>query len=134
MLIDYMESEYKTYRLSFGMHRGKLLSSLDMSYILWWLGKREHDETTGDHGIDPEHKIAAERVHKFNRNYMFFIFHVYKVENYRLSGSGVYQKTAQKFWEELDSGNNKMNFSARDELESFFISLWSEERENDPQF
>lgn len=133
MLKDYMESEYKTYKLSFGKFQGKLLTDLEFetSYIEWWLNKREIDEANGNPNIDVEHKIASERKHKFNRTYLFFIYHLYKVHGYKSESNGVYSRMVEKFWLGIEN-NVSNNHWSKDELEGFFYSLWS--ADDEPRF
>ncbi len=128
MLNEFMETNYNTYRMSFGKNKGQFLSDIEVDYACWWIDKREKDETHGTCEIDIDHKIAAERKHGFNRTYIFMIYHLYQRTGTKHTGYGTYETMATKFWFALD---NKVDFESRgicrDEIDSFFYSLWSDE-------
>jgi len=127
MLKSFMEREYQSYRMSFGKFRRHLISDIEHDWIYWWLNKREHDETNNICDIDADHKMAAERKHNFNRTYLFLIYHLFITTGYRHKGNGAYEKMANQFWQDIDNSrdftNNRM---CRDEMDSFFYSVWSE--------
>lgn len=127
MLKEFMERNYDRFIVSFGKHKGEPLPLVETNYALWWIGKRETDETFGNDDLDIQHKMAAERKHNFNRNYLFFAYHIYKSNGQRLPGYGVYATTMAKFWEAIDNNTEFKQIATNDELEAFLYSLWEEE-------
>lgn len=125
MLSEYLDRTYPNFIISFGKYRGKLLRDADVSYIAWWVNKREKDETHGTYisEIDLNHKESAEKYHQFNTTYVYFIWHLYKVYGIRCEGKGVYKRLTDQFWDVIDGKKEIINKIYGNELHNFLYSL-----------